>query len=166
MKTAIIFRSKHGTTETVARTMAQKLSTDEVTVIDLKKYPKPDVHDFGRIIVGGSIHAGAIQKQIKNFCHKHLHELQQKELGLFICCMDRKLQEKEFEEAFPEVLKKHAKATGIMGGEFVFERMNFLERMIVKKIARTGHSVSDIDGEAVDTFVKHLRDKKEVTPHL
>jgi len=157
MKTAIIFRSKHGTTETVSRTMAQKLSTDEVTLIDLKKYPKPNLQDFGRIVVGGSIHAGAVQKQVKNFCTAHLNDLQQKEVGLFICCMDRELQEKEFENAFPDELKTHAKATGIMGGEFVFERMNFLERFIVKKISKTDHSVSDINEEAIDAFVSRLQ---------
>lgn len=157
MKTAIVFRSKHGTTETVSRTMAQKLSTDEVTLIDLKKYPQPDLQNFGRIVIGGSIHAGAIQKQVKNFCTTHLNDLQQKEVGLFICCMDRELQEKEFEDAFPEELKTHAKATGIMGGEFVFERMNFLERFIVRKISKTDHSVSEINEEAIDSFVSRLQ---------
>ncbi|GET25777.1 flavodoxin domain-containing protein [Prolixibacter sp. NT017] len=157
MKTAIIYRTKHGTTDTVSRTMAQKLSADEVTLINLKKYPKPDLRDFGRIIVGGSIHAGAIQKQVKNFCKERLDDLQQKEVGLFICCMDRELQEKEFEDAFPEELKTHAKATGIMGGEFVFERMNFLERFIVKKISKPDHSVSEIDEEAIDAFVSRLQ---------
>ena len=157
MKTAIIFRSKHGTTETVSRTMAQKLSTDEVTLIDLKEYPKPNLQEFERIIVGGSIHAGAIQKQVKNFCKAHLEDLQKKELGLFICCMDRELQEKEFEDSFPEELKTYAKATGIMGGEFVFERMNFLERFIVKKISKKDHSVSEINHKAIDSFVSRLQ---------
>jgi menaquinone-dependent protoporphyrinogen oxidase len=157
MKTAIIFRSKHGTTESVSHTMAQKLSTDEVTLIDLKRHPKPNLKEFERVILGGSIHAGAVQKQVKNFCKEHLDDLQQKELGLFICCMDRELQEKEFENAFPEALKKHAKATGIMGGEFIFERMNFLERWIVKKISKKDRSVSEIDHEAIDAFVSRLQ---------
>jgi len=157
MKTAIIFRSKHGTTETVSHTIANKLSTDEVTLIDLKKYPEPTIQDFDRVVIGGSIHAGVVQKRVKTFCEKHIDALQQKELGLFICCMDRELQEKEFGNAFPEALKSHAKATGIMGGEFVFERMNFLERFIVKKISKKDHSVSEIDYEAIDSFVSRLQ---------
>jgi menaquinone-dependent protoporphyrinogen oxidase len=157
MKTAIIFRSKHGTTETVSHTIASKLGTDEVTLIDLKKYPEPTIQDFDRIIIGGSIHAGTVQKRVKNFCEKHLDALRQKELGLFICCMDREKQQEEFENAFPQTLQSHAKVMGIMGGEFIFERMNFMERFIVKKISKKDRSVSEIDHEAIDSFVSRLQ---------
>ena len=151
MKTAIVYISQHGTTEKVARFLAEK-SKQQVELISLKKEKSPDVSSFDRIILGGSIHAGGIQKRMKQFIENNLELLMQKEFGLFICCMDphKEKQEQEFEHAFPNELKQAAKAKGIMGGEFCFERMNFLEKIIVKKVAGVSESVSRIDWDKKD----------------
>jgi menaquinone-dependent protoporphyrinogen oxidase len=54
-------------------------------------------------------------------------------------------------------LQKEAVAIQFLGGEFLFERMNFFERAIIAKIAKTKLSVSQIDWEAVDGFVEKLK---------
>ncbi|WP_243347751.1 flavodoxin domain-containing protein [Parabacteroides sp. FAFU027] len=157
MKTAIIYISHHGTTEKVANFLAEK-SKQDVEVISLKKVKNPDLSTYDRIILGGSIHAGGIQKRMKKFVEANLQTLLQKEFGLFICCMDphKEKQELEFEQAFPNELKEAAKAKGIMGGEFCFERMNFLEKIIVKKVAGVSESVSRIDWDAVTRFLNEM----------
>ena len=38
--------------------------------------------------LGGSIHAGKIQKGVKDFCAKNLEVLKGKRLGLYLCCME------------------------------------------------------------------------------
>ncbi len=153
MKTAIIYTTHHGTTEKVARFLAEK-SSPGAELIHLKKETTPNLEEYDRIILGGSIHVGAIQKQMKKFIEANLEQLLQKEVGLFICCMDphKEKQEREFDQAFPDVLKQMAKARAVMGGEFCFERMNFLEKIIVKKIAGVSGSVSRIDWDAVLRF--------------
>lgn len=161
MKTAIIYKTKHGTTEKVAYMLAKMFSEDgsEVRVIDLAKTKQPHLNGNERIIIGGSIHVGKIQKEIRNFSEKHLSLLLTKKLGLYICCMqtDEKKRKEEFENAFPQELKQHAAAKGIMGGEFLLEKMNFIEKLVVRKIAYTKETVHDIDMDAVETFVREMK---------
>mgnify|MGYP003499428344 FL=1 len=160
MKTAIIFKTKHGTTDKLEYILAKKLtaSVEEVRVIDLAKTRQPHLNGYEKIIIGGSIHVGKIQKEIRTFSDKHKASLKAKTLGLYICCMetDEKKRQKEFEDAFPADLKKHASAKGIMGGEFLLEKMNFIERLVVRKVAHTRESVYDIDMDAVEAFLKQI----------
>ena len=75
-----------------------------------------------------------------------------KSLGLYICCMaaDIKTRHSEFESSFPDELKQYASAKGIMGGEFLLEKMNFIEKLVVRKIAHAKETVHDIDLDAVE----------------
>lgn len=157
MKTLIIYSSKHGSTEKVAALIAEKLEENEVSLINLKFQSKIDIQLFDRIIIGGSIHMGQIQKAIKDFINNQLQELLQKQLGLFICCMNEEKAEEEFQLAFPEELRKHALAKGIMGGELIFEKMNFLDKFIVRTVSGQHKSVSKTDYTAIDNFVEALK---------
>ena len=81
-------------------------------------------------------------------------------MGLFVCGMepDPDKQQTELETAFPKSLQGKAKATGFMGGEFILEKMNFMERFIVKKIAHTKVSSSNILEETINLFVEKLKE--------
>ena len=140
--------------------LAKDLSKDgsEVRIIDLAKTRQPHLNGYERIIIGGSIHVGRIQREIRTFCDKHSEMLLEKKLGLYICCMetDELKRQKEFDDAFSAVLKEHASAKAIMGGEFLLEKMNFIERLVVRKVANTRESVYDIDTEAVEKFIKDI----------
>ena len=156
MKTLIVYATHHGCTEKISEQMKSYLGGD-VSTVNLKKEAVPALKSFNRVIIGGSIHAGQIQKRVKEFCQTHLAELQNKELGLFICCMEEgETAGKQFDEAYPEELQRYAKATAIFGGAFDFERMSFLEKMIVKKVAQVKHSTSKVDFEAVRKFTRRM----------
>ena len=64
--------------------------------------------------------------------------------------------ENQFNESFPEELIKHVSATGIFGGEFNFEKMNFIERAMLRKIAKVDKSVSKISEENIAKFVSRI----------
>ena len=162
MRIAIIYASKHGTTEKVACSIAEKLKeTNEVELFSLNINANPDISGFEMVILGSSIYAGQASKKMKTFCRVNESVLLQKRLGLFVCGMDpnKEQQEKELKDAYPEVLQNSATATGFMGGAFLFEKMNFFERAIIKKIAKTTTSVQRIDNDAVDEFIKKLQCK-------
>jgi menaquinone-dependent protoporphyrinogen oxidase len=53
-------------------------------------------------------------------------------------------------------LLQNAKAPACFGGAFDFKRMNFLEKMIVKKVANVKQSTSKVDFEAVRNFSKRM----------
>ena len=156
MKTMIIFMSTHGCTEQVVHELAGKLS-GEVVLHHLKEDKHPDFSQSDRVIIGGSIHAGQIQRRVRDFCLNNLDQLTQKEIGLFICCMhEGKEATRQLSHAFPEKLHQYAKAEAILGGEFNFEKMGFLEKIVVKKVAKADRSVNNVDHGAIERFAKQM----------
>jgi menaquinone-dependent protoporphyrinogen oxidase len=156
MNTAIIFATKHGCTEKCSQKLASELK-DTTTLLNLESTHEIDVNRFDTIILGGSIHAGAINKTLKKFIDKNLNQLIEKKVGLFLCCMEEgeKAQE-QFNNAFPEELRKMAKANGFFGGAFDFEQMNFFEKAIIKKIANIENSYSKINYQNISAFALEI----------
>ena len=157
MKTAIIYASNHGTTEKVARRLQQGLGEDKAQLFNLKKNRNIDLAGFDRIILGGSIHAGSIQKRVKKFMEGSRPELLERDLRLYLCCMDEDRASVQFDQAFPEILRNHASSKKIMGGEFNFERMNFIEKAMIKKIAGVDQSVSKIDEGQIQELLEEMK---------
>jgi menaquinone-dependent protoporphyrinogen oxidase len=156
MRTLIAYSTTHGCTEKTANKLNVYLE-DDTTLINLKENSNPEISNFDRIIIGGSIHAGQIQKRVKHFCQTNMQELQSKELGLFICCMEEgETAQKQLQDAFPDDLHKLAKTTACLGGEFDFERMNFLQKLIVKKVAHVEQNTSKINEDSIRKFSKQM----------
>jgi menaquinone-dependent protoporphyrinogen oxidase len=156
MKTLIVYATMHGCSEKCANQLRERFSP-EIDIINIKKKKPKGLSNYDRIIVGGSIHAGKIQRKIKSFCQKNEVLLKQKKLGLFLCCMEEgEKAQQQFEEAYPESLRSHASAIGLFGGEFDFDRMGVLARAIIKKIAKIEESVSKISHEAISDFAEKM----------
>jgi menaquinone-dependent protoporphyrinogen oxidase len=157
MKTLIVYASKHGCAKKAAEKLGEAFG-DGTKVNDIRNTAKINIADFDRIIIGGSIHAGRIQKVVKNFIQKNLARLLEKQLGLYICCMEEgESADKEFTNAFPKQLIEHTDARGFFGGEFNFEKMNFIERFIVKKIAKVTESVSNVKEDNIIDFINTMK---------
>ena len=60
--------------------------------------------------------------------------------------------EKQLNEAFPQDLINSAVAKECFGGEFIFKNMNFMEKMIIKKIAKTDKDVVRISDDKIERF--------------
>ena len=160
MKTAIIYTSKHGTTEKIAHAIADKIrDTSDVEVFSLKKNPNPNIGEFDTVILGSSIYAGQTSKKMKAFCKENESVLLQKKLGLFICGMHTNKEEidKEMKVSYSEALQEKSVVHEFLGGEFLFEKMSFFERFAARMIAKTKVSVHRIDWDGIDNFVKKLR---------
>ena len=158
MNTLIIYTTSHGSTGKAVKELSQKLS-GEINVIDIKHQQPPNLAEYDRIIIGGSIHAGKIQKRIRDFCTSNLHELRSKEIGLFICCMyEPQIAREEIQNAFSEELHQMAKTEAIFGGEFNFERMNSIEKLLVRKIVKVKESVSKIDYHSIEQFANRMEE--------
>ena len=159
MKIAILYTSKYGTTEEVVVSIAEKLKeTNDVELFSLNKNTPPNINEFEMIILGSSIYMGQVSKKMKTFCKENESVLLQKKNALFVCGMDpdKEIQKKELKDAYPEILQQKAITTAFLGGAFLFEKMNFFERAIIKKIAKTTTSIQQIDWETVDDFVNKL----------
>jgi menaquinone-dependent protoporphyrinogen oxidase len=156
MKTLIAYSSSHGSTEKIVSEL-KKLLGGEVQIINLKKNQKVSFEEYNRVIIGGSIHGGKIQKKIKEFCSKNIEKLKIKEIGLFISCLEEgQVAQKLLMDAFPAELVEVAKSTAVFGVEFNFEKMNFIKKFIVKKIAKVKRTNSKVDHQAIHMFSKRM----------
>lgn len=157
MNTAIIYTTKHGTTEKIAAKIKSGLENDNTKLFNLKKNKKIDLQKFETVIIGGSIHAGSIQRKLKNFIKNNLSILIKQRIALFLVCMEQGEKCKiQFNNAFPAELRKISIADGFLGGEYIFDKMNFMERAIIKKMTGETSSVSKIDESSIEKFVKKI----------
>jgi menaquinone-dependent protoporphyrinogen oxidase len=161
MKSLIVYCSSHGTTEKAVRFLSESLE-GEVLAVDLKRERiKFDLGHFDTVIIGGSIHAGNIQRKIKQFIKINLDTLLEKDVGLFLCCMhDGETAIEQFNKAFPQELRKNSTAMGLFGGEFLLSEMNYFEKQIVKKVSGATIDQSNLDYEAIKEFASKLNHLK------
>jgi menaquinone-dependent protoporphyrinogen oxidase len=164
MKTVIIYTSKHGTTAKVAQMIAERLTGNQVSVIDLKKDRCPDLHSYDGILLGTSIYAGNSSKTMQRFCKENFETLRQKRLALFVCGMeqDNVKQQQELSNAYPQELYECTVSKCFAGGEFQFDKMNFFERAVIKRIAKTDKSISQIKEAEIDRFVMEYENGKGI----
>jgi menaquinone-dependent protoporphyrinogen oxidase len=156
MATLILYMTTHGCTEKAVRILMNHLN-DDINLVNLEGVADPDLSLYDRVIIGGSIHMGEIQKGLKKYCERNLPELLKKKIGLILCCMfEGDVAKKQFEEAYPEALRNHAAATGLFGGEISFDKMNVLEKLIVKKVAKIDQDVSKLNQLAIKEFAQKI----------
>lgn len=157
MKTLIVYASSHGTTEKVANIIKEKLDSTTVQSYNLRYKPTIDLSKYEIIIIGGSIHAGSIQSEVKNFIKENTIMLMEKKIALFLCCMNEKEEQTEFNNNYPELLRNHSTYNAIVGGEYIFEKMNFLEKFLVRKIAGVSTTMSKLRYAEIDNLVNSLQ---------
>ena len=96
---------------------------------------------------------GKIQKEVSEFCIRHLETLLQIRIGLFICGMQEEaVLQQELQQSFPEELLSVAIAKDHFGGAFNLEKMNLMERVIVKKVSKVTTSVTSIAEDRIAAF--------------
>ncbi len=157
MAIAIIYKSKHGTTLKVAELLKEKINDNHIDIIGSRNLKSADLSDYDFIIVGGSIHAGRLQNDLTSLMKKQEDLLLQKNFALYLCCMeDDEKAKQQFTDVFPEIFRKKAICTLLAGGEFIFEKMNMLEKAIIKKISGVDKSVSKLNHKAIDEFADNI----------
>jgi len=157
MKSAIIYASKNGTTDKIVQKIKDIIGNGDVELINIKTKNNIDLFLYDQVIIGGSIHAGSIQKKIKKFCNKNIVQLIEKRLALFITCFhEGETAQMQLENAYSEVLLKNAISVKIFGGEMIVDKMNFFEKIIVKKVSGITKNTSKYNETEVVEFVDSL----------
>lgn len=154
MKTVIIFTSKHGATEKVANQLSKNIANADV--VNLKEHKNINLSQYQNIILGSSIYAGKISNAMQKFIKTNTVELLQKKLALFISCMHDTEAEKQFNSAFPELLRSHSLSNQCVGGEFNFENMNFFEKFLVKKISGVSQTTTNFKLDKINHIVESI----------
>lgn len=152
MKTGIIYATKYSTTERIARLIKDKINSGCVQLINLENGSEVDLSLFDRIVLGTPIYAGLPMKSMKDFCKKYNDALSVKPLYTFISGMETNADKRTLEmvNAYPYSLRIHASGNYFLGGSFQFEKMTFMERMIVKYVSKKNESFESVNYHAID----------------
>ena len=161
----IAYTSKYGTTADCAAILDERLSESEsgqatIRLLDLNVEPIPALDDYDTVIIGSSIYVGKISKPAKAFVTDNAAELLSKRIGIFLCCGFIEEANKLFKENFSEKLLRHATVTGIFGGEARLDKMNFVDRNIMKAVSKASGddaTALSISKEAIDDFATALQ---------
>ncbi len=157
METLIAYSTTLGCTEQCASKLKEDLG-EGVEMVRISRRRRYNFQDYNTIIIGGSIHEGMIQRSVFKFCENNLEVLLQKQVGLFICCMDLDANEQELiDRAFPVKLVKHALASGFFGGELNIKKMNLLQKIMTRKAARLKKE-PDIDFQKILDFARKIQE--------
>lgn len=157
MKTLIAYGTKYGCAEKCAKRIAEELR-DDVELADLRKTKEVNLSAYDMVIIGGSIYIGKIQKEVSDFCNRNLEELRSKKIGLFICGMaEGEAADSELNSSFPAELLDAVAAKAFLGGEFLVDDMNFMDKLIVKKISKVTENKSNIFDDRIAEFAKAMK---------
>lgn len=157
MKSMVIYATKYGCTEKAAKILQSKLEGETLLVNIMKeKVPPLDSHDT--VILGGSIYMGKIQKELTNYITGNLPVLLKKRTGLFLCAGSPNVEEraKELAAVFPSELYAHSISKEVFGYEFNFEKLNFLDKIIMKAVKGDKGNPSDLSEEKISSFAKAI----------
>ncbi|MBP7174659.1 MAG: hypothetical protein KBA53_00380 [Thermoclostridium sp.] len=154
MKVLIAYGSKYGCTEKAALKLKGLIKNS--TAVNLSKGEKANVHEFDCVLLGGSIYAGKIQKEVMDFANGNLEALLTKRMGLFLCCGNKDQFDQQLNASFPEKLVQKARTLGYFGYIYDFSKLNFLFKLVVKKIAKINESKDCLDMKAIEAFANEF----------
>lgn len=161
MKSIIIYSTKYGTAEKAAKILSSKLQ-GEVVLKNIMKEDILSLDEYDNVILGGSIYVGKIQKKLTEYMKKNSELLLNKRVGLFLCCgeTNEELAVKQMESAFPAELYKKAICKDSFGSEIYYEKLNFFEKFIMKKVKGVKESYSELKEDSIDNFAKVMSSNK------
>ncbi|MFO7880536.1 MAG: flavodoxin domain-containing protein [Bacteroidota bacterium] len=155
MRIIILYTTRHGTSQKIARTI-QHSSRHQVSLYNLRHRRSPDLTQYEIVIIGSSVHSGKIPLRLRRYMRKHKSELMQRNLALYLCCMELDKAKMHIENNYPDELRQHAFATACLGGEFLFDKLSREEKAEVKKLTGAKTSRSKIRHDALQNFIRQL----------
>lgn len=130
MNTLVLYASKYGNTAKCAEALAKKLRGR----VDVKALTDnmPELTGYDTVVLGGSLYAGKLQKEIKAFATTFLGTLMSKRIALFVCCMSEEQGVTQFKAALPDTLVTQALSVERLGGGYAFSKMKGMDKFIIK----------------------------------
>lgn len=155
MNSIIIYATKYGCAEKSAKILASKMG-GQVDLVNIMKEDVPSLDKYDNIIFGGSVYMGKAQKKLTDYTKANLQFLLNKKIGLFVCAgnPDIKMREKELEDSFPNELFTHAIIKEIFGYEIHYEKLSFIDKIIVRLMKGSSKNILELSEEKIENFAK------------
>ncbi len=159
MKIAIVFGTKYGATEKASKLLMDELVNRgvEVDLYNLAK-AKPNIINYDGIILGGSVYMGKIRGNVKSFIEKNRNVLIEKTIGVFIVggADTEAAINDEINNNYPSEILEKAKVKSSFGHEYNLEKMGFINKFIIKKVAKLEESQFKINNVAIVKFAEEV----------
>lgn len=151
MKSIVIYVSKRGTTKESAEKMGNAIKAD---VIDVNEVKRVNLREYDKVIIGSYLYAGMIPGKMKKFISKNIELLKSKSVNFFVMGVGKPNEMLEiFKKQLPKELLDSDTMISHFGGELRMEKMNFLERFIIKKIQEKEQFNCGINEDAIKEFI-------------
>ncbi len=158
MKVLIVYSSKYGAATWAAEEMKKNLEQSgeaECSLVNIRNQTPPSPDNYDGIILGSSVFAGQVNKKIITWGENHTAELKKKPLGLFVTCLaSGETAIGYIESNFPPALLAHAKAKDSTGGLADFATFGWLDRFLLKNVAKLTETTDSRDPDRVKEFVQ------------
>lgn len=169
--TAIIYATKEGQTENIARRIADRLQKmdRDVDLLDLHTaVDRESMDNYDGIVVGASVHIGAFPGAVGAFIDRHRDALSDATAAFFsvsLSAADESAETRqEAQTMADELFKEHnwtPEMTASFAGALRFSQYGFVKKMLMKMVARrqfegridTSRDHEFTDWDAVDDFV-------------
>lgn len=148
MKTVVIYSSKKGCTEKCATYIKNKSNAE---LYHVKKF-KEDISEYDNVIILSPTYMGTINKNIKAFIMDNEKALLKKNVSFGLVGMNVTELENTITLNFTESFINHAEIRYV-GGGYNFEKLNFFQKAIIKKVAGVSESLEDIKYDVLDTLI-------------
>lgn len=159
MNHLIIYSSKYGAVEKCAKLIQERLD-GTTQLINLKTDSVNDFEAYDTVLIGGSVYAGKFQEALRKFATDHQDGLCKKKLGIFLLCKDEGEKVQEYMESnLPKCIVDHAQVKVHLGHEINLEKMNFLEKTLLKTFFKIKKSYSQINQDAISELANTINAK-------
>ena len=155
MKTIILYATKYGAAAEIAKRIATQING--AVMHDLKQSNIPDITGFDCVIIGSSVYAGMFRKEAKIFLSQNAEILRQKKFGLFVSGISPDEGKKAFADNVPNDVLQSAKSAVFLGGIFDPKKAGFMERLIMKVVAKQSVYTDTIDNEKIKKFAEAMK---------
>ncbi len=152
----LVYTSTYGGTKNIIDHLAGLLPED-VKILTFNELSGKELQQAERIAIGGAIHGGALQTELKEFLEEKTEELRKKRLALFLTCMQREYVEEYFLREFPHELTGEADVLLCLGGDADPDRLNAINRRILKRTTGSDERRQWHDTEAMDRLVQFFK---------
>ncbi|QLY40514.1 hypothetical protein HF295_06475 [Hujiaoplasma nucleasis] len=152
-KILLVYASKKGMTETLAELIKEDLGQIDLVNIN-EKQADPKLYD--KIIIGSPIYIGKIHKKIKAWIQQNQDSLLSKTTAVYLCGMNFNEEKQVIENNFTKSEINHL-FIKYLGGAYRFDRLNFLEKFMIKKITGESQSRQEIHQDVFKELISYIQ---------
>ena len=161
-KTLIIYESKYGTTEKIAKYLSLVLGPAKYcTTTEFRA----EFKDFDLIVIGSPIYSGKITPKISDFIEENINWLKNKKIAIFCTCISREDGNEnliKLEKILGDVLLKRA-----LGGILKLNRLDGEDSQSLKEFSeKIGFNLNDTDNFNLEEVINYGLELKLIKDDL